>query len=102
MGSRAGDKDVYKRQVDTILTCDNGISARQQIALAKSYGMTVVVTDHHEVPTDESGELLPPADAVIDPKQKECTYPFPEICGAVVALSLIHIYLRCCGNAAGN
>ncbi|MBP3926495.1 MAG: single-stranded-DNA-specific exonuclease RecJ [Clostridium sp.] len=83
--------------VDTILTCDNGISARQQIALAKSYGMTVVVTDHHEVPTDESGELLPPADAVIDPKQKECTYPFPEICGAVVAYKLVEVLYEACG-----
>ena len=86
-----------KDGVDTILTCDNGISARQQIALAKSYGMTVVVTDHHEVPTDESGELLPPADAVIDPKQKECTYPFPEICGAVVAYKLVEVLYEACG-----
>lgn len=83
--------------VDTLLTCDNGISARQQIALAKSYGMTVVVTDHHEVPADESGELLPPADAVIDPKQRECTYPFPEICGAVVAYKLVEVLYEACG-----
>lgn len=83
--------------VDTLLTCDNGISARQQIALAKSYGMTVVVTDHHEVPADGSGELLPPADAVIDPKQRECTYPFPEICGAVVAYKLVEVLYEACG-----
>ena len=83
--------------VDTLLTCDNGISARQQIALAKSYGMTVVVTDHHEVPADESGELLPPADAVIDPKQRKCTYPFPEICGAVVAYKLVEVLYEACG-----
>ncbi|MCI7261915.1 MAG: single-stranded-DNA-specific exonuclease RecJ [Clostridiaceae bacterium] len=83
--------------VDTLLTCDNGISARQQIALAKSYGMTVVVTDHHEVPADGSGELLPPADAVIDPKQRKCTYPFPEICGAVVAYKLVEVLYEACG-----
>lgn len=75
--------------VDTILTCDNGISAFSQIELAKRLGMTVVVTDHHEVPVEEGQEVLPPADAVIDPKQADCEYPFPEICGAVVAYKLI-------------
>ncbi len=66
--------------IDTILTCDNGISAVDEIAYAKAQGMTVVVTDHHEVP-----ELLPAADAIINPKQKDCDYPYKEICGAVVA-----------------
>lgn len=75
--------------INTILTCDNGISAFSQIQLARELGMTVVVTDHHEVPTDGEMEILPPADAVIDPKQKECSYPFPEICGAVVAYKLV-------------
>lgn len=75
--------------IDTILTCDNGISAFSQIQLAKEFGMTVVVTDHHEVPVDGEQEILPPADAVIDPKQRSCSYPFPEICGAVVAYKLI-------------
>ncbi len=83
--------------VDTILTCDNGISAYHQIALAKSYGMTVVVTDHHEVPLDENGEVIPPADAVIDPKQEQCSYPFPEICGAVVAYKLVEALYEACG-----
>ena len=75
--------------INTILTCDNGISAFSQIQLARELGMTVVVTDHHEVPTDGEMEILPPADAVIDPKQKGCSYPFPEICGAVVAYKLV-------------
>lgn len=75
--------------VDTILTCDNGISAFSQISLAKEMGMTVVVTDHHEVPVEGEEEALPPADAVIDPKRSDCEYPFPEICGAVVAYKLI-------------
>jgi len=68
-----------------ILTCDNGISAFHQVELAKKYGMTVVITDHHEVPLDGEKEKIPPADAVIDPKQADCPYPFPEICGAVQA-----------------
>lgn len=75
--------------IDTILTCDNGISAFSQIQTAKEFGMTVIVTDHHEVPADGEGEILPPADAVIDPKQRSCSYPFPEICGAVVAYKLV-------------
>lgn len=85
--------------VDTIVTCDNGIAAAEQIALAKSYGMTVIITDHHEIPYEEiqneaAGEInkryiLPPADVVIDPKQPGCSYPFKEICGAVVAFKLM-------------
>ncbi len=85
--------DAYKAGVDTIITCDNGIAAAPQIAYAKELGMTVVVTDHHEVPfAEESGvrqEILPPADAVIDPKQKNCSYPFKGICGAMVAYKFI-------------
>lgn len=76
-------------QVDTIITCDNGISASKEIALAKELGMTVVVTDHHEVPVGEQGQILPPADAVVNPKQQGDRYPFPEICGAVVAYKLL-------------
>ena len=79
--------------IDTIVTCDNGIAAADQIRLARSYGMTVVVTDHHEVPYQEteSGRqyLLPPANVVIDPKQPGCSYPWQEICGAVVAFKLV-------------
>ena len=56
--------------VDTLVTCDNGIAASKELALAKEHGMTVVVTDHHEVPVDENGQVLPPADAVVDPKRE--------------------------------
>ena len=80
--------------VDTIITCDNGISASKEIALAKEMGTTVVVTDHHEVPADEHGQILPPADAIVNPKQDTCSYPFPEICGAVVAYKLIRELYR--------
>ncbi len=89
-------EEAHEAGVDTILTCDNGIAAGPQISLAKSLGMTVVVTDHHEVPyeTGEDGvrrELLPAADAVIDPKQADCPYPFDGICGAVTAYKLIQV-----------
>ena len=88
--------EAYEAGIDTILTCDNGIAAAEQIAYAKSLGMTVVVTDHHEVPYEvrEDGirqECPPPADAVIDPKQAQCEYPFEGICGAVVAYKLMQV-----------
>lgn len=75
---------------DIILTCDNGIAAREQISLAKELGMKVVVTDHHDVPfvEDEKGErsyVLPEADAIINPKQNDCGYPFKYLCGAGIA-----------------
>ena len=84
---------------DTILTCDNGIAAAAEIAFAKKQGMTVVVTDHHEVPfnIDAEGnrnEILPAADAIIDPKRAEEKYPFTAICGAVVAYKLIQVLLE--------
>lgn len=77
--------------IDTIITCDNGIAAIEQIRLAKELGMTVIVTDHHEVVRDqnEKKELLPPADAIINPKQEACPYPFKGICGGVVAYKLV-------------
>lgn len=79
--------------IQTIVTCDNGIAAAPQIERAREAGITVIVTDHHEVPFcgegEERRELLPPAHAVIDPKQEQCTYPFPGICGAVVAYKLV-------------
>ncbi|MCI6536947.1 single-stranded-DNA-specific exonuclease RecJ [uncultured Eubacterium sp.] len=81
--------------VDTILTCDNGISAIDQIHLAKTLGMTVVVTDHHEVPfTEVDGvrrEKVCEADAVVNPKQQECRYPFKKLCGAAVAFKLVQV-----------
>ncbi len=83
--------------VDTIITCDNGISAAKEIALAKSLGMTVIVTDHHEVPVGDHGQIVPEADAVVNPKQDGDEYPFPEICGAVVAYELIRELYRAAG-----
>lgn len=84
--------------IDTILTCDNGIAAADQIRLANTCGMTVIVTDHHEVPYEEQeGERiyrLPPAAVVIDPKQEDCPYPYKQICGAVVAYKLIRYLFR--------
>lgn len=86
-------REAAEDGIDTIVTCDNGIAAAPQIGLAKELNMTVVVTDHHEVPFDEKdGEktyFLPEADAVVDPKQPDCSYPFPGICGAVVAYKLV-------------
>lgn len=88
--------------VDLIITCDNGIAAAPQIQMARDAGIGVVVTDHHEVPfTEEEGkrrELLPPALAVVDPKQEACSYPFPNICGGVVAYKLIQALLEKTGN----
>ena len=79
--------------VDTIVTCDNGIAASKEIGFAKEKGLTVIVTDHHEVPfIEDNGErtyILPPADAVINTKQPGCPYPNKNLCGAVVAMKLI-------------
>lgn len=86
-------QDAKDAEVDTIITCDNGIAAMEQIAFAKSLGMTVVVTDHHDVRfVEEDGikkYVIPDADAVINQKQEDCRYPFKEICGAVVAYKFI-------------
>lgn len=79
--------------IDTIITCDNGIAASAEIQQAKEKGMTVIVTDHHEIPyrdTDKGRKwIVPEADAVINPKQSDCPYPNKNICGAVVAWKLI-------------
>lgn len=84
-------------KIDTIITCDNGIAAAPQVQLAKEKGMTVVITDHHEVPFEEGKDgrryLLPDGDAVVDPKQPECRYPFKQICGGVVAFKLVQVLL---------
>ena len=90
--------------VDTIVTCDNGIAAAEEIAYAKSMGMTIVVTDHHEVPYTEIGAgrryILPEADAVVDPKQEDCTYPFKGLCGAAVAYKLVEALMEAMGKDA--
>lgn len=79
--------------IDTIITCDNGIAAKEEIEYGKKRGLTILVTDHHEVPYVELGEereyLLPPADAVVDPHRADCPYPFKGLCGAAVAYKLI-------------
>ncbi len=108
-------EEAYRDGIDTIVTCDNGIAAASQIALAKQYGMTVIVTDHHEIPYEETVDpksdkaerryILPPADVVIDPKQEGDLYPFREICGAMVAFKLMQILfarLGLPGITAGN
>lgn len=86
-------EEAARDGVGMIVTCDNGIAAAAQIELADSLGIKVIVTDHHEVPfaQEQNGrrELLPPALAVIDPKQERCDYPFPGICGGVVALKVM-------------
>lgn len=92
--------------VDTIVTCDNGIAAASEIAYAKSMGMTVIVTDHHEVPfIEEEGErrfILPEADAVVDPKRADCKYPFKGLCGAAVAYKLVEALIEVMGEDASD
>ena len=86
-------KKLKEEGFEVILTCDNGISACSEIELAKDLGFDVIITDHHDVPfTEENGvkkEVIPKADTVINPKQKDCEYPFKNLCGAGVALKFI-------------
>lgn len=81
--------------IDTIITCDNGIAAYNQVKYAKENGLTVIVTDHHDVPFDDVNGVkeyrVPPADAVVNPKQEDCQYPFKLLCGAGVAYKLISL-----------
>lgn len=97
---------AYEAGVDTLITCDNGIAAADEIAYGKEMGMTVIVTDHHEVPFDEhDGEKryrIPPADAVIDPKQPDCLYPFKGLCGAAVAYKLMEALWESMGNDSAD
>ncbi|MBC5714856.1 single-stranded-DNA-specific exonuclease RecJ [Roseburia sp. BX1005] len=86
--------------IDTIITCDNGIAALDAIAYAKEEGLTVLVTDHHDIPYQEEdgvrSYLRSQADAIVNPKQKECGYPFAGICGAVVAWKVIQALYEAC------
>lgn len=89
-------KKAEEEGIDTILTCDNGISAIAPIEEAKSHGLTVIVTDHHDIPfvEDEEGNrkfISSKADAIINPKQEECKYKFKQLCGAGVAFKLVEI-----------
>ena len=93
---------AYRDDVDTIITCDNGIAAYDAISYGKELGMTIVVTDHHEVPFEEEEDgkqyILPPADAVIDPKRNDCEYPFKGLCGAAVAYKLVEALYEVMGE----
>lgn len=97
---------AYEAGVDTLITCDNGITAADEIAYGKEKGMTVIVTDHHEVPFDEQdGEKryrIPPADAVMDPKQPDCLYPFKGLCGAAVAYKLMEALWESMGKDSAD
>lgn len=88
-------EEAYQLGTDTIITCDNGIAAIDEIAYAKKLGMTVLVTDHHEIPfVEEKGEkryLRSEADAIVNPKQRDCEYPFKELCGAAVAYKVMQV-----------
>ena len=82
--------ECFDEEVKLIITCDNGIAAKEAVDYANSKDIQVIVTDHHEIPLDEnSNEILPNAEAVVDPKQKNCTYPFKDLCGAGVVFKLI-------------
>lgn len=85
--------------IDTIITCDNGIAAREALSRAKELGLTVIVTDHHEIPYEEkeNGEkeyLLPEAEAIVNPKQPDCPYPFKNLCGAALAFQWMQTLLK--------
>jgi len=90
--------EIYNQGINYIITCDNGIAAYDEVVYAKELGMTVIITDHHEIPfVNESQEnnefevkyIIPPADAVCNPKQVDCDYPYKGLCGAGVAYRLI-------------
>lgn len=92
-----------EEEIDTILTCDNGIAAAEALERAKQLGMTVIITDHHEIPyeEDEAGQktyLLPQADAIVNPKQPDCPYPNKHLCGAAVAFKLVQVLCKKTGK----
>lgn len=86
-------KKAKEDGIDTIITCDNGIAAIDQVKYAKELGMTIIITDHHDIGfKEEDGVreyLVPEADAVVNPKQEDCKYPFEGICGGMVAYKVI-------------
>lgn len=93
---------AFEDHIDVIVTCDNGIAAYKEISLAKELGMQVLVTDHHNIPYEEREDgsrvsILPPADAVVNPKQEDCPYPFQELCGAAVVYKMVTALYQKCG-----
>lgn len=88
-------EEAHKDGIDTIITCDNGIAAIEQVKRAKELGITIVITDHHDIPyvltNEEKVYLVPDASAVVNPKQEECMYPFEGLCGAAVAYKFIQV-----------
>ena len=94
-------EEASKNGFDTILTCDNGIAAIAGADRAKELGMTYLVTDHHDILIDEKTgeEILPHADAIVDPHQRLCQYPFKYLCGAGVAYKLIELLMTKCGHS---
>lgn len=94
-------ENAINEGVDTILTCDNGIAALEAIHLGKEAGLTILVTDHHEIPfVEEDGVicyLASEADAIVNPKQEACGYPFKGLCGAGVAFKLVQVLYELCG-----
>ena len=91
-------KQAYEARVEVIITCDNGIAAASQIDYANELGMTVVITDHHDVPYEETDNgrryIIPKAAAVVDPKQNDCRYPFKMLCGAGIAYKFIDCMVK--------
>lgn len=91
---------LHREGNEVIITCDNGISCTEQVRFAKKLGMKIIITDHHEIPfeLDEEGngrEIIPEGDAVINPKRRDCSYPFKNLCGAGVAFKFIHtLYVK--------
>ena len=94
--------EAYNNGTDTIITCDNGIAAIEQIKYAKEKGMTVIVTDHHDIPFDfvdgEKIHKVPQADAIVNPKQEDCLYPFDKLCGAGVAFQFVRALYKSMGE----
>lgn len=93
-------RKAYEEKIDTIVTCDNGIAAAAEVDLAIELGMTVIITDHHEVPYEEKDGIriyrVPNAHAVVNPKQEDCKYPFKGLCGAGVAYKLAGVLYEVC------
>lgn len=78
-------ENIKNNNIDLVLTCDNGIAAFEALKKAKEYGITTIITDHHDIRKDENKDILPDADFIINPKREDCSYPFKSICGANVA-----------------